>query len=40
MMTKDFFILGTGFGLDLGLKTSYVDFAKSDYWQDLMADNK
>lgn len=26
-------ILGNGFDLDLGLKTKFSDFAKSDYWQ-------
>lgn len=38
-MSKGIIILGNGFDLDLGLKTSYSDFAKSEFWQDLMADN-
>ena len=38
-MSKGIIILGNGFDLDLGLKTSYADFAKSEFWQDLMADN-
>jgi len=31
-MTKNIFIIGNGFDLDLGLKTKYSDFAHSDYW--------
>ena len=38
-MSRGIIILGNGFDLDLGLKTSYSDFAKSEFWQDLMADN-
>lgn len=38
-MSKGIIILGNGFDLDLGLKTSYSDFAKSVIWQDLMANN-
>lgn len=38
-MSRGIIILGNGFDLDLGLKTSYADFAKSEFWQDLMADN-
>lgn len=38
-MSKGIIILGNGFDLDLGLKTSYSDFAKSEFWQDLMANN-
>lgn len=38
-MSKGIIILGNGFDLDLGLKTSYADFAKSEFWQDLMEDN-
>lgn len=38
-MPKGIIILGNGFDLDLGLKTSYADFAKSEFWQDLMYDN-
>lgn len=38
-MSRGIIILGNGFDLDLGLQTSYSDFAKSEFWQDLMADN-
>lgn len=38
-MSRGIIILGNGFDLDLGLKTSYSDFAKSEFWQELMADN-
>ena len=31
-MTKNIFIIGNGFDLDLGLKTKYSDFAHSDFW--------
>ena len=31
-MTKNIFIIGNGFDLDLGLKTKYSDFANSDFW--------
>lgn len=29
---KNVLIIGNGFDLDIGLKTSYSDFAKSDFW--------
>lgn len=32
MLQKNIFIIGNGFDLDLGLKTSYSDFAKSSFW--------
>lgn len=32
MLKKNIFIIGNGFDLDLGLKTSYSDFAKSSFW--------
>jgi hypothetical protein len=32
-MSQCTIILGNGFDLDLGLKTRFSDFAKSDYWQ-------
>lgn len=35
-MSKAIIILGNGFDLDLGLKTSYADFAKSSQWRELM----
>ena len=35
-MAKGIFLLGNGFDLDLGLATSYSDFAKSKQWNDLM----
>lgn len=38
-MAKGIFILGNGFDLDLGLATSYSDFAKSKQWDDLMDEN-
>lgn len=38
-MSKAIIILGNGFDLDLGLKTSYSDFAKSAQWKDLMDNN-
>ncbi len=38
-MKKVVVILGNGFNLDLGLKTSYSDFAESDFWQNLMDNN-
>ena len=38
-MSKAIIILGNGFDLDLGLKTSYADFAKSPQWQELMDGN-
>jgi hypothetical protein len=31
-MPNNIFIIGNGFDLDLGLKTKYSDFAKSEYW--------
>ncbi len=31
-MNETTFIIGNGFDLDLGLKTSYLDFANSEYW--------
>ena len=31
-MHKKVFIIGNGFDLDLGWKTSYRDFVSSDYW--------
>ena len=31
-MHKKVFIIGNGFDLDLGWKTSYKDFVCSDYW--------
>lgn len=31
-MSKKVLIIGNGFDLDLGLKTRYSDFAKSEYW--------
>lgn len=39
-MKKVVVILGNGFDLDLGLKTSYSDFAESDFWQNLMDNNE
>lgn len=38
-MSKAIIILGNGFDLDLGLKTSYADFAKSSQWRELMDGN-
>ena len=38
-MKTGIFILGNGFDLDLGLKTKYVDFARSRFWEDLMKNN-
>lgn len=38
-MRKGIIILGNGFDLDLGLKTSYADFAKSSQWAELMSGN-
>jgi hypothetical protein len=38
-MSKAIIILGNGFDLDLGLKTSYADFAKSPEWNNLMEGN-
>ena len=35
-MAKKILILGNGFDLDLGLKTSYTDFANSDIWENLI----
>ena len=32
-MTKNIFIIGNGFDLDLGMKTKYSDFANNEkYW--------
>lgn len=31
-MKKKVLILGNGFDLDLGWKTSFQEFVKSDYW--------
>ena len=31
-MPNNILIIGNGFDLDLGLKTKYSDFAKSDFW--------
>lgn len=31
-MDKSILVIGNGFDLDLGLKTKYSDFAKSNYW--------
>lgn len=31
-MNKSILVIGNGFDLDLGLKTKYSDFAKSNYW--------
>lgn len=31
-MNKGIFILGNGFDLSLGRKTSYISFGKSEYW--------
>ena len=33
-------IIGNGFDLDLGLKTKYSDFAKSEEWTDLFQNNR
>jgi hypothetical protein len=38
-MYRGIVILGNGFDLDLGLKSSYADFAKSEYWRELMNNN-
>lgn len=38
-MLKGIIVLGNGFDLDLGLQTSYSDFAKSRYWTELMDAN-
>ena len=38
-MAKDIVILGNGFDLDLGLKSSYADFARSTQWSELMNSN-
>ncbi len=38
-MSKAIVVLGNGFDLDLGLRTSYSDFAKSIQWQELMETN-
>ena len=38
-MAKRIVVLGNGFDLDLGLKTSYSDFAKSNQWSELMDNN-
>jgi len=38
-MSKAIIILGNGFDLDLGLKTSYADFAGSSQWKELMDNN-
>ncbi len=38
-MAKAIIILGNGFDLDLGLRTSYADFAKSTQWAKLMEGN-
>lgn len=38
-MRKGIIILGNGFDLDLGLKTSYAEFAKSSQWAELMGGN-
>lgn len=39
-MANGIIILGNGFDLDLGLKTSYSSFAKSDQWKELMDNNE
>lgn len=31
-MTQNIFVIGNGFDLDLGLKTKYSDFARSEFW--------
>lgn len=38
-MAKAIIILGNGFDLDLGLRTSYADFAKGSQWKELMDGN-
>ena len=38
-MSKTIIILGNGFDLDLGLQTSYSEFAKSHQWIELMKGN-
>lgn len=38
-MAKAIIILGNGFDLDLGLKTSYSHFAESSQWKNLMDNN-
>ena len=38
-MSKTIIILGNGFDLDLGLKTSYSDFAGGSQWKELMDNN-
>ena len=35
-INRGIIILGNGFDLDLGLKTNYADFAKSEFWRELM----
>ena len=37
-MPNNILIIGNGFDLDLGLKTKYSDFAKSEYWIKKMGD--
>lgn len=35
-MAKKILIIGNGFDIDLGLRTRYSDFAKSNIWEKLM----
>ena len=35
-MPKRLLIIGNGFDIDLGLRTRYSDFAKSNFWEKLM----
>lgn len=35
-MSKKILIIGNGFDIDLGLRTRYSDFAKSNIWEKLM----
>ena len=37
-MAKRLLIIGNGFDIDLGLKTCYSDFSKSNNWKTLMKD--
>lgn len=37
-MAKRLLIIGNGFDIDLGLKTRYSDFSKSNNWKTLMKD--
>lgn len=38
-MAKHLFILGNGFDINLGLKTSYKDFIRSGFFEDLIPEN-